>query len=108
MMATSTHQPHDREGESRAEPPTSSTGAYVRSLAALVALTLTSYWLSYRHLGPFEMPVALGIATLKVGVVALVFMGLVHERASSRVAGITAVLFVILLASLAAVDVVTR
>jgi len=88
--------------------PTLTTGAYVRSFGALVVLTLTSYWLSYRDLGALGIPVALGIAAVKVAIVALFFMGLVNEPASLRVAGITAVLFVILLASLAAADVVTR
>ena len=106
-MATASHDP-ERPPARRHEPGPLTTGAYVRSFGALVVLTLTSYWLSYRHLGAFEMPIALGIAAVKVAVVALFFMGLVHEPASSRVAGITAILFVILLASLAAVDVVTR
>jgi hypothetical protein len=45
---------------------------------------------------------------VKVTIVALFFMGLVDEPASHRVVGITAVLFVVLLASLAVADIVTR
>ena len=81
---------------------------YVRSFAALAALTALSFWLSYRHLGALGMPVALGIAAIKVTVVVLFFMGLAREPASHRVAGVVAVLFVVLLASLAALDVLTR
>ena len=90
------------------EGPALTTGTYVRSLGALIVLTLLSYWLSYRDLGAFGVPVALAIAAVKVSIVALFFMGLVDEPASHRVVGITAVLFVVLLASLAVADIVTR
>jgi len=99
-------RPHGHEGS--ATSPTLSASAYVWSFVALVCLTLLSFWSSHVHLGAFGTPVALGIAAIKVTIVALVFMGMVDEPASSRVAGITAVLFVVLLASLAAVDVLTR
>jgi cytochrome c oxidase subunit 4 len=95
-------EPPEKEG------PQISTRAYVRSFGALVALTALSYWLSYRNLGAFGIPVALAIATVKVSIVALFFMGLVDEPASHRIVGITAVLFVVLLAALTAADVMTR
>jgi len=82
--------------------------AYVASFVALVALTLASYWLSYAHLGAFEVFVALGIAALKVTIVGLFFMHLVKEPPSHRIAAIGAILFVILLAVFAAADVFTR
>jgi cytochrome c oxidase subunit 4 len=100
-MSTST----DRDAHAHAP---FSTATYVRSLVALVFLTLGSFGLSYLHLGALGMPVALAIAVTKVGIVALFFMGLVHEPASSRIAGVAAVLFVILLASLSAADILTR
>ncbi|HEX4338557.1 MAG TPA: cytochrome C oxidase subunit IV family protein [Polyangiaceae bacterium] len=99
------NDPHDGTPQPVATP---GTGVYVRSFAALLVLTLTSFTLSYAHLGVFGMPVALAIAAVKVALVALFFMRLVDEPASHRVAGVTAVLFVILLASLSAVDVLTR
>jgi cytochrome c oxidase subunit 4 len=107
MMATSFDRQAQGEPPEK-EGPELSTRAYVRSFGALVALTLLSYWLSYRSLGDFSTPVALAIAVVKDSIVALFFMGLIDEPASHRVVGITAVLFVVLLASLAAVDVVTR
>ena len=69
-MAREPH-PHQHAAAERQEPGPLTTGAYSLSLLALIVLTLTSYWLSYQHLGAFEMPVALGIAAVKVGVVAL-------------------------------------
>jgi cytochrome c oxidase subunit 4 len=107
MMATAyDREPHGEPQEK--EGPQVSTRAYVLSFGALLGLTLLSYWLSYRNLGEFSTPVALAIAVVKDSIVALFFMGLVDEPASHRVIGITAVLFVILLAALAAADVVTR
>ena len=101
-------EPHREIHESPATSPTLGAGAYVLAFVALVCLTLLSFWCSLLHLGAWEMVVALAIAAIKVTVVALVFMGLVDEPASSRIAGVTAVLFVILLASLTAADVLTR
>lgn len=107
-MASSSDPPNREIRESPAASPTLGASAYVLAFIALVCLTLLSFWFSYLHLGGFEMVVAMGIAAIKVTIVALVFMGLVDEPASSRVAGVTAVLFVILLASLTAADVLTR
>jgi cytochrome c oxidase subunit 4 len=91
-----------------AAPAPLATATYARSFGALVVLTLVSFGLSFLHLGPFGMPVALAIAATKVAIVALFFMGLVHEPASHRIAGVAAVLFVVLLVSLSAVDILTR
>ncbi len=107
-MASPRNTPDREIHESPETSPTLGAAAYVWAFIALVCLTLLSFWFSYLHLGGFEMVVAIGIAAIKVTIVALVFMGLVDEPASSRVAGVTAVLFVILLASLTAADVLTR
>lgn len=107
-MASDTERQPPHGHQASATSPTLHASTYVWAFVALVCFTLLSFWLSYMHLGGFETPVAMAIAAAKVTIVAVVFMGLVDEPASSRVAGITAVLFVVLLASLAAVDVLTR
>lgn len=107
-MAGESNNEHRHGHEGSATSPTLRASTYVWALVALVCFTLLSFWFSFMHLGGFETPVAIAIAAVKVTIVAIVFMGLVDEPPSSRVAGITAVLFVVLLASLAAVDVLTR
>ena len=52
---------------------------YVRSFAALAALTALSFWLSYRHLGALGMPVALGIAAVPIVVM--------HPEAEASISG---------------------
>lgn len=92
--------------ESRA--PALSGRTYVVSFVALVALTLASFWLSYAHLGPLEVVVALGIAAVKVSIVGLFFMHLVNEPSSHRIVAVVAVLFVAILAAFAGADLFTR
>ncbi len=49
---------------------------YISVWATLIALTIATAGASYIELGPFNMVLALGIATTKMLLVALIFMGL--------------------------------
>ena len=85
-----------------------SIAAYSICFGALVCLTLASFLVSYANLGWFGTTVALAIAATKVVIVGVYFMHLRHEPPSHRLAAVAAVLFVAILASLAAADVFTR
>ena len=76
--------------------------------AGLLALTATSFALSYAHLGGLGTPVALGIALLKATLVALVFMELLVEPFTVRVTLVAGFAFVVLLVFFVVADVVTR
>lgn len=80
----------------------------VVNTGALLALTGLSWSLAYVSLGAWEMPVALGIAAVKVALVALFFMHLVREQGGVRFAAATAPIFIALLTGLLAADVLTR
>src|SRR4051812_38214075 len=82
--------------------------ATLATWGALVLLAAASFVLSMLHLGAWATPVALIIAVAKAALVAVVFMELAVQRASNRLALIAAIAFVVLLATLAAVDVATR
>lgn len=75
---------------------------------ALLGLTAVSYGVSYLPLGVFGLPVGLGIATVKVLLVALFFMHLVHAEPAERFAALVMVVMVAVLIGLAAADVLTR
>lgn len=83
-------------------------GALVLNLVALLVLTGTSWAVSYVHLGDWNEVVALGIAALKVSLVALFFMHLSREHGSVRFAAMTAPVFIALLVAIMAADIVTR
>lgn len=76
--------------------------------AALVGLTLASFLLSRAQLGAAELPAALAIAAAKTALVLLFFMHLVEQRTTNAVVILTAMSYIVLLASLTTADVVTR
>lgn len=63
---------------------------------------------AYLHLGRFALPVALGIATAKAGLVALVFMEQARAGAAARFAAAAGVLWLLLQLGLTFADVTTR
>jgi caa(3)-type oxidase subunit IV len=107
---TSADETSREQGEAAGAEPQSGFGmaAYVWAFIALALLTASSFWLSTLSLGALGMPAALAIASVKVAIVGLVFMDLVHEPPSHRLAAIGAVLFVVLLTAFSAADVLTR
>lgn len=78
------------------------------ALVALLAFTATSYGLSQLHLGAWEASIAIGIAVLKAGVVALVFMELHRHGWSSAIVALTALAMIALLIVFVLFDVNTR
>ncbi len=58
----------------------SSSLSYVLTFAALLFLTIVTVTASYFDLGSLNIPIAIGIATLKMCVVSLFFMGLRFEK----------------------------
>jgi cytochrome c oxidase subunit 4 len=58
-----------------------SPSVYVVVYAALLLLTLLTWWIAVTfHLGGYEVPVALGIASVKTVLVGLIFMHLMHAK----------------------------
>lgn len=77
--------------------------------AALMVLAAVSWGVSYLHLPPAAgVAVALGVAAIKVALVALFFMELGQHRGGVRLVAITAPLFVAILLLLTLADVWTR
>jgi cytochrome c oxidase subunit 4 len=81
---------------------------YVVVWVALLALTTLTFFLSTRDLGALEVPVALAIALVKAGLVALFFMHLIEQRAVNRAYIVVAALFVVLIVGLMIGDVALR
>ena|SRR5689334_12698185 len=96
------------QAASEAVPVHFTIGAYSACFGALVTLTLLSFLLSYAHLGAFGTVVALAIAASKILLVGLYFMHLLKEPPSHTLAAVAGILFIVVLASLAAADVWTR
>jgi len=83
--------------------------AYTVTIVLLICLTLGSYFLSRAHLTPSaELMAALAIAVAKSTLVALIFMGLLHQEVSNQIVLLVAVAFVVALVLFTVGDVVTR
>jgi cytochrome c oxidase subunit 4 len=74
-----------------------SLGAYFAVFTALMVLTAVTLWAAYQHLGIWNTPLALGIATTKAVMVALIFM---HLRSSPRLTAIIVATSIVFLAFL--------
>src|SRR5262249_3411203 len=86
----------------------SSLGAYFGVFIALMIFTGLTVWAAYQHLGIWNTPVALGIATTKAVMVALIFM---HLKSSPKLTALvvgTAILFLAILILVTASDYLTR
>jgi cytochrome c oxidase subunit 4 len=75
---------------------------------ALLALWAASFGLSYVSLGDASLVVALAIAAVKAGLVAMFFMELLHESFSMKLAILSAGALLALLIGLMIADIVTR
>ncbi|MGO4572629.1 cytochrome C oxidase subunit IV family protein [Microvirga sp. 2TAF3] len=76
--------------------------------AALLALLSLTLGFAYIPLGPFNVVWALGIAAIKVGLVALLFMELRRSSTLIRLAAATGFLWLIILFALTLSDILTR
>jgi cytochrome c oxidase subunit 4 len=81
---------------------------YLWTFLALLALAGLTFWMSYLDLGAWETPLAMLIAAVKAVLVALFFMHLIEQRATSVFAISTAVMFLAILVALVVADVATR
>ena len=72
--------------------------------AALLFLTFVTVAVTWVDLGPLNIIVALGIATLKAVLVALFFMHLKYDRPFNSVVLVGTIFFVILFISIALLD----
>jgi cytochrome c oxidase subunit 4 len=72
-------------------------GAYFVVFTMLMVFTGLTVWAAYQHLGIWNTPVALGIATAKAVMVALIFM---HLRSSPKLTVIVVSTSVVFLAFL--------
>lgn len=77
-------------------------------LLALVLLTGVTVGVSYLDLGFFNVPVALGIACLKVSLVLLFFMHLKYEGTAIKVSFISTICFLAIMISFTFWDVAFR
>lgn len=72
--------------------------------AALLVLTAVTVGVTYVDLGPFNLWLALGIATCKAALVALYFMHLRYDHPFNAVVFVGALFFVMLFIALALLD----
>jgi len=81
----------------------------VAVFAALILLTLLTAWLgATAQLGAWEIPVALGIATVKTLLVGLFFMHLIHSSKLTWLVILSALLALAIMLALTLVDYWTR
>lgn len=76
--------------------------------AALLMLLVLTWTLAYVPLGAANLVVSLAIATIKVALVAVLFMELIHDSALIRIVAITGLFWLAVLFLLTFADVVTR
>ena len=81
---------------------------YAGVTAALFALTGLTVAVSYVHLGALNVIVAIGIAAIKVSLVALFFMHLKYDKKINLFVFLTAVTFVTLFIALTMIDTMRR
>src|SRR5215212_432875 len=82
--------------------------AYVVTAAALLALTALTMGLAFVPLGPWQTPIALGIAATKALLIAAVFMHLRSGTATTRLTAIAGLFWLAILLAGTLDDVVTR
>jgi cytochrome c oxidase subunit 4 len=80
----STHKAHTHED---------GAGVYVKTLVALLILTLITVAASYVDFGSGNVVIALFIATIKASIVALFFMHLRHEKPVNSIIALAGCLF---------------
>ena len=70
-----------------------SAGVYVKTLLALLFLTVVTVGASYIYFGSGNVVIALFIATIKASIVALFFMHLRHEKTVNSIIALAGFLF---------------
>ncbi len=85
-----------------------SLGAYIGVFLTLMVLTLLTVWAAYQHLGIWNTPVALAIATTKATLVALIFMHLKDSPKLTAIVVGSSIVFLAFLIFVTASDYLTR
>jgi cytochrome c oxidase subunit IV len=85
-----------------------SVGTYVKVLVALLVATGLTSWVANIDLGPFSTVVALGIATVKMTLVALFFMHIRHSTKLTKLVVVGGLLWLAILLVLTMTDFATR
>ena len=85
-----------------------SVGTYVKVLLALLVATGLTSWVASIDLGPFSTVVALGIATVKMLLVALFFMHIRHSTKLTKLVVVGGLLWLAILLLLTMTDFATR
>jgi len=101
LPAKELHQPEEHGGRHSAVP-------YFVVWIALLGFTALTYFTGTAHLGPWALAIALCIAVIKSGMVALVFMHLKDSSGATRLVFATSLVFMALLLFFTVADVATR
>ena len=103
MANESLKEEHEMRGEHHSGP-----GKYVLVWGALMVLTVVTVMTGRMHLPDWGLALALIIASVKGGLVALYFMHLAEHQGASRLVFATSMLFVVLLLAFTLFDFGTR
>ena len=96
MLATTASKPH--------WPTWSMSGVLLAVFAALIVLTTITVAVSYFDFGPFNLIVAIGVATIKAALVALWFMHLRYDSGLNALIFLVGVAFLGLFMAIAMLD----
>ena len=94
--------------ETHEQPHILSYGKLAMVLVALLVLTGATVAVSYKHMGFWNVPIALSIASLKASLVLLFFMHLKYEGPVIRYSFISTVIFLAIMISFTFWDVAYR
>lgn len=81
---------------------------YLKVIGFLLLMTIFTVWISGVNLGPFNMLIAMTIATVKAVVVCLWFMHLKYDGNENRVMILVGVFFLLVMFVFSYGDIITR
>jgi cytochrome c oxidase subunit 4 len=81
-----------------------SPAVLISTFLALIALTVLTCVMAQFPLGSWDMPVTLGIATVKALLVAVIFMHLQHDKLFNSLLLVSAAVFMVLFLSMVVLD----
>lgn len=88
--------------------PVLRTRAYWYVYVMLLALTLLTTLLGYLNLGPFNMMIGIGIATIQASLIAGFFMHALYESPLVRIVTAGGLIWFLIMATLTLTDYITR
>lgn len=81
---------------------------YLGVALILLFLTVVTVWVAGFHLGPFNLFVAIAIATVKAGFVGMIFMHLLYDNKFYLMIFLSSILFLAIFISLTMLDTMRR